>query len=374
MKLLIVCIVKHIEKNGKYYGYAPYVREMNLWGNYVDEIIVVAPIKEVDIIDEIDSAYNHAHIRFTQVPNFNILSVWETFKAFFKIPVIFVQCLFAMAKADHIHLRCPGNISLVACVAQIFFPNKKKSTKYAGNWDPNSNQPWTYRLQQTILRNTFLTRNMQVLVYGEWPNETRNIQPFISATYYEDEKIEFQPKDYSQPLSFVFAGALVVGKRPLLTIQIIESLYQKGIPVILHMYGDGPLMPELQDYVKKNRLETVVFLYGNQDKRVVKASLMDAHFNILPSKSEGWPKAVAEGMFFGCIPIATPVSCVGWMLDDGTRGILIEPELETAVSQIIAALNNADLDAMAKAALDWSQQYTFDRLEEDIRGVLFVRD
>ena len=44
---------------------------------------------------------------------------------------------------------------------------------------------------------------------------------------------------------------------------------------------------------------------------------------ILPSKSEGWPKAIAEGMFFGCIPIATPVSCVPWMLADGSRGILV---------------------------------------------------
>ncbi|WP_163514485.1 glycosyltransferase family 4 protein [Gelidibacter japonicus] len=374
MKLAIFTLVQHSFKDGRYYGYAPYINEMNLWGKYADEVIVVGIKKPSNEVEGIDTAYHHKKLRFVPVPNFNILGIAAIFTTLFKVPYIFFKCAQVMRQADHIHLRCPANVSLVACFTQIFFPNKKKSTKYAGNWDPNSNQPWTYRLQQTILRNTFLTRNMQVLVYGEWPNETTNIQPFISATYYEDEKIEFQPKDYTQPLSFVFAGALVVGKRPLLTIQIIESLFQKGISVRLHMYGDGPLMPELQDYVKRNGLETVVFLYGNQDKRVVKASLMDAHFNILPSKSEGWPKAVAEGMFFGCIPIATPVSCVGWMLGDGTRGILIEPELETAVSQIVTALNNADLDTMAKAALEWSQQYTFDRLEEDIRGVLFVRD
>lgn len=374
MKLAIFTLVQHSFKDGRYYGYAPYINEMNLWGKYADEVIVVGIKKPSNEVEAIDTAYHHKKLRFIPVPNFNILGVSAVLGTLFKVPYIFYKCIQVMRQADHIHLRCPANVSLVACFAQIFFPNKKKSTKYAGNWDPNSNQPWTYRLQQAILRNTFLTRNMQVLVYGEWPNETRNIQPFISATYYESEKIEFQPKDYTQPLSFVFAGALVIGKRPLLTIQIIEALHQKGIPVILHMYGDGPLMPELQDYVKMNGLETVVFLYGNQDKSVVKDSLMDAHFNILPSKSEGWPKAVAEGMFFGCIPIATPVSCVGWMLGDGTRGILIEPELETAVSQIVTALNNADLDVMAKAALDWSQQYTFDRLEADIREVLFVRD
>ncbi|RXJ45415.1 glycosyltransferase family 4 protein [Gelidibacter gilvus] len=370
MKLAIFTLVQHSFKEGQYYGYAPYINEMNLWGNYADEVIVLGIKKPSNEVDGIETAYHHPKLKFVPVPNFNILGMASVFKTLIKVPYIFIKCVQVMRQADHIHLRCPANVSLVACFAQIFFPSKRKSTKYAGNWDPNSNQPWTYRLQQAILRNTFLTRNMQVLVYGEWPNETKNIQPFISATYYESEKIAFQPKDYTQPLSFVFAGALVVGKRPLLTIQIIEALHQKGIPVILHMYGDGPLMPELQDYITRNRLESVVSLYGNQDKSVVKATLMDAHFNILPSKSEGWPKAVAEGMFFGCIPIATPVSCVGWMLGEGTRGILIEPDLETAVSQIVTALKNADLDVMAKAALDWSQQYTFDRLEEDIKEVL----
>ncbi|TXD81683.1 glycosyltransferase family 4 protein [Subsaximicrobium wynnwilliamsii] len=370
MRLAIFTLVQHSFEDGHFYGYGPYVNEMNLWGRYVDELIVVGIKKPNNEVDAIDTPYKNKKITFVPVPNFNILGLLDVFKTSFKVPYIFFKCIQVMRQADHIHLRCPANVSLVACFAQIFFPYKKKSTKYAGNWDPNSKQPWSYRLQQAILRNTFLTRNMQVLVYGEWPHETSNIHPFISATYHESEKVAFSPKNYSDTLHFVFAGALVVGKRPLLTIQIMEALDQKGIPVKLHLYGDGPLMPELQAYLKSHKLEAIVNLYGNQDKSVVKAALMEAHFNILPSKSEGWPKAVAEGMFFGCIPIATPVSCVGWMLGDGTRGILIAPDLDAAVEAIVKALEQADLDAMAEAALDWSQQYTFDRLEADIAEVL----
>jgi glycosyltransferase involved in cell wall biosynthesis len=209
-----------------------------------------------------------------------------------------------------------------------------------------------------------------VLVYGEWPNESKNIQPFISATYTEAEKQPFIKRDYSKTLEFVFAGALVVGKRPLLTIQIIEALNKKGYPSRIHLFGDGPLMTVLKAYVTDFGLDEQVMLYGNRDKEEVKNQLIQSHFNILPSKSEGWPKAVAEGMFFGCIPVATPVSCVSWMLGEGVRGILIEPQLELAVSKILDTLSNSDLDVMAKAAFDWSQQYTFDRLEKDIKKVL----
>lgn len=370
MKLCIVTIVKHSKHDLGYFGYAPYVREMNLWSNYVDGLIVVGPKQEKITINSMEAEYTHPQIEFLAVPSFNILTFWGALKAIFKLPVIFITCIIGMAKADHIHLRCPGNISLVACVAQIFFPFKPKSTKYAGNWDPKSNQPWSYRLQQAILRSRFLTRNMQVLVYGKWPNEPSHVRPFISATYYEADKAPFQPRDYSQTLKLVFAASLVPGKRPLLTIQIVEMLNKRGYSAVLELFGDGPLMLELKDYVTGNGLEDQIIFHGNQDIRLIMDYYKTAHFNILPSKSEGWPKAVAEGMFFGCVPIATPVSCVAWMLGEGERGILIEPDLEAAVNTIIQHLEHENLTSMAKAAQTWSEDYTFDRLEADIAKVL----
>lgn len=369
MTLTIVSSTPHKIIDGTYYAYGPYIREMNLWAKYVDKVVVVAPLSKIKQLSDIEAAYLK-NITFIEVPAFNILNFKNTLRTLVLLPILLSKLYKGISKADHLHMRCPCNLSLLACFVQVLFPNKKKSTKYAGNWDPNSDQPWTYRLQQAILRNTFFTKNIQVLVYGEWPNETKNVLPFISATYYESEMIPFIKRDYTTRLKFVFAGSLVVGKRPFLTIQIIEALNKNGIQSELHMFGDGILMPELRTYVVQRQLENYVHLYGSQDKSEVKKALLDAHFNILPSKSEGWPKAVAEGMFFGCIPIATPVSCVGWMLGDGSRGILIKPELEEAVAQIMDALTSVDLDVMAENALNWSQRYTFNRLEADIAKVL----
>jgi glycosyltransferase involved in cell wall biosynthesis len=211
---------------------------------------------------------------------------------------------------------------------------------------------------------------MQVLVYGKWPNEPAHIQPFISATYYDRDKVAFQTRDYTQTLELVFAASLVPGKRPLLTVQIIEALNNKGYPALLHMFGDGPLRAELEAYIEAHNLEEQVQLYGNRDIQELKAYYQKAHFNILPSKSEGWPKAVAEGMFFGCVPVTTKVSCVDWMLGYGSRGLIIEPQVEAAVALIIEAIKSQNLERMAREAQNWSEQYTFDRLEADIEKVL----
>lgn len=372
MDLAVFSHVKHLWYQDQCYGYGPFVREMNLWSKYTDTMTVLGTNygKEKIRPDGMEAAYTIKNFKLVDVPGFDLLSLTAILFTVFKVPYIFLKCLVLMAKADHIHIRCPGNVGLIACVAQIFCPNKPKSAKYAGNWDPHSQQPWSYRLQQSILRNRFLTRNMQVLVYGAWPNEPAHILPFISATFYEVDKVAFKPRDYRQPLKLVFAASLVPGKRPLLTIQIVEALNQRGFPAVLDLFGDGPLMAELQAYVDAQGLQEQIIFHGNQDIRLIMDYYKEAHFNILPSKSEGWPKAVAEGMFFGCVPIATAVSCVGWMLDFGNRGIIIEPDLEAAVATVVQHLEHKDLTAMAQAAQAWSEDYTFDRLEADIARVL----
>src|SRR5690606_5258950 len=135
------------------------------------KVEVVAPLLEEK--EEITGlAYEHSPLSFTRVPAFDLLSPKGIIAALFKIPVMCFRMLKVMNRADHLHLRCPGNIGLLACILQVFFPGKRKTAKYAGNWDPEAKQPWTYKLQRWILSNTFLTRNMTVLVYGGWPGQT----------------------------------------------------------------------------------------------------------------------------------------------------------------------------------------------------------
>lgn len=366
--LAIFTLVTHKEKDGKLYGYSPYVSEINMWASHFEKIIVVGCFSKSKDIDRLEKQYAHHSVELFKVPVFNVKSVLGLLKLVFNLPHMIFKMAKAMQTADHLHFRCPSNVSAIAALVQIIYPKKSKTTKYAGNWDPRSNQPIGYRFQKWLLSNTFFTKNMKVLVYGDWKDKSKYVVPFMSATYNESEKVEYHNRDFSDRLKFVFTGAMVIGKRPLLTIKIIEALKNKGISSELHMFGDGPLIDDVKLYVKAHGLEDVVFIYGNQPKDNVKQCLLDAHFTILPSKSEGWPKAIAEGMFFGAIPISTKISCLPWILDFGKRGILIEPSVDSAVNTIIDSLEKGDLhlNQLSKKALEWSQQYTVDRLESEI--------
>jgi glycosyltransferase involved in cell wall biosynthesis len=370
MTFLIITHVPHSIEQENYFAYGPYVAEMNLWCRHIDELILVAPLANSSKTS-IDIDYRHKKIQLIGVEPINLSGLKAILRTIVKLPKISWQIYRAMQQADHIHLRCPGNIGLLGCVVQMLFPNKPKTAKYAGNWDPKSKQPWSYRLQKRILGNTVVTRNMQVLVYGEWEGSTKNIKPFFTASYTEADKLPFTQKNLEGKINFVFAGTLVKGKNPLYAIQLVGALFQKGYDVHLELYGEGVERKFLENYIVVQQLESIISLKGNQTQEIVKKAYQDSHFVVLPSESEGWPKAIAEGMFWGCLPIATAVSCVPFMLDHGDRGVLLEMNLEKDVIQIERVLSNeSDFYDKRTKASDWSRNYTLDVFEEAIKELL----
>lgn len=350
--------------------YKPYETEMQIWAKNTASISFCCPIWNEDR-NLLKSAVSFSISDITELKEFHIKSLLSVFTV---IPAVFYnsyQIYKSMRSADHIHLRCPGNMGLIGCVVQVFFPNKKKTAKYAGNWDLKAKQPWSYRLQKWILNNTMLTKNMQVLVYGAWEGSSKNIKSFFTATYSESEKEEVKKRDWSGSIRFMFVGTLVDGKRPLYALQLVEELVKDGKTVSLQFLGEGHQRELLEDYIATHKLGAFVKLEGNQTKETVLEAYKNAHFLILASKSEGWPKVVPEAMFWGAVPIATKISCVPYMLDDGKRGILLEMNLEKDVSKIRTILDNAPLlDEMTQKGVDWSRHYTLEKFESEIKALL----
>ncbi|MEO2064622.1 MAG: glycosyltransferase family 4 protein [Christiangramia sp.] len=388
MRFSVFTHAEHYLYENRLYSYGPYVKEMNYWIRGFEEVRIIAPLSE-KMPGRIDSFYEHPKIQIADIPRLHFKKN-SFFRNLEKSLQVMKACFTEMKKADHIHLRCPGNTGMIAMIISSLLPSKPKTVKYAGNWDPKSEQPLSYRFQKWWLSNTFLTRNAKVLVYGNWENQIKNIIPFFTASFSETEKIS-ATKEFKAPFCFIFCGSLVEGKNPLLALQIIHQLYSKDLDVSLDIYGDGEEMESILRYIEKHELENIITMHGNQPQEILKKAYQEAHFSILPSKSEGWPKALAEGMFFGCIPIGTAVSCVPWMLGEGCRGILLQappapplalpsplnsPKGEKgrvlgAAERISRLLKNEEeMEKMSQRAREWSQQYTLERFRDEIHKLL----
>lgn len=371
MNFLIVSHVLHKSYKGSLYAYAPYVQEMNLWLKHVNSVTIVAPLIECEHVSPIDIAYQHQNININTIPQIQFTSLKTSIASLFKLPKIIYAIFKACKNTDHIHLRCPGNIGLLGCFVQILFPKKIKTAKYAGNWDPKAKQPLSYRFQKWLLKNELLTKNMKVLVYGDWKDKSKNIVPFFTASYFENEKIEVLSKALDGTIIILFVGTLSSGKQPLLTVKTVKELTDSGFNIHLDIYGEGQQRSIIEDYIYKNNISKHVTLHGNKDKSTLKKAYQKAHFLVFISKSEGWPKAIAEAMFWKCLPISTKVSCVPEMLNHGERGSIVDPKIEAIIDEFSFYLDNKGVyqEKVEKAYL-WSRTYTLDRFEAEITKLL----
>jgi glycosyltransferase involved in cell wall biosynthesis len=268
MKLGIITHAAHKIKDKHLYAYEPYVREMNLWTKNASKIRVVAPFLKDDVV-EIESAYSDS-VQLKKIPAFNTLTIKNKLNAVVKVPYIIASIFKTFFWAEHIHIRCPGNVGLLACIVQIFFPNKQKTIKYAGNWDPNSKQPFSYRLQKKILSNTFFTRNSKVLVYGEWENQTKNIIPFFTASYSSSEVSINDTKYLENTIKVLYVGTLSENKRPLLTVESVHQLIKEGNNIQLNMYGDGPEYTKIENTLMKIIYTSIFFYMAIGQKKLLR--------------------------------------------------------------------------------------------------------
>ena len=370
MKFAIITQITHKKKGSQWFSYAPYIREMQLWQQYVSEIQIVSPISKEEIgVNEM--AYLEKDIPHVRINEFDITNFKNILKAIVEIPLILTKIYREMKWADHIHLRCPGNVGLLGCFVQILFPKTPKTVKYAGNWDPKSRQPVSYRLQKWVLSNTFLTKNCKVLVYGNWKNQSRNIIPFFTASYSENEIKDIPEKRLNKEINLIFVGNFSKGKQPLKSVEVAEQLHNNGHSIKLNMYGEGVEFKNIESYVEKNSLNNFVKLHGNQSKETIKRAFQESHFLVFISKSEGWPKVVAEAMFWSCLPISTSVSCIPYMLGEGKRGTITKGDKTEIVQIIEGHLNNEQkyLSSVYQAK-EWSQNYTIEKFSKAINELL----
>lgn len=102
------------------------------------------------------------------------------------------------------------------------------------------------------------------------------------------------------------------------------------------IFGEGPLRPELQSCIHRNKLHHAVTLAGYRDD--LDELLPNADVAVLPSYTEGLPNAVLEACAAGVPVVATAVGGTPEVLADGDGGFLVPPGDAAALADRINAL------------------------------------
>jgi glycosyltransferase involved in cell wall biosynthesis len=250
---------------------------------------------------------------------------------------------------------------------------KPRLAKYAGQWNDYEGEASSCRWQKGLLRSRWW--GAPVLVYGEWPDQPSHIVPFFTSVMDEaqmDRARTAELRDWTKrPLEVLFVGRLSEAKNVDIIMRAIAQLQRETESVRLRIVGDGPMRGSLEALARDLGIGDSVMFEG----AVPQATVLDfyelAHVLVLASQTEGWPKAISEGMAFGLVCIGSDRGLAPQMLGDG-RGLLVEPrDIQALTGAIRSVLRNPNrAEEIAKRAAAWSQQFTLERFRDALREVL----
>ncbi len=127
------------------------------------------------------------------------------------------------------------------------------------------------------------------------------------------------PTSVAGGLDVAFVGSLIPRKRPEDLVHAISNLVRRDCrSVRLHLFGDGPLRGAIESIIQSEHLERYVHLYGFRNDLIPLLGSMSAC--VLPSGSEGTPRAILEAMTLGKTCVVADYPGVHDLIDNGRTG------------------------------------------------------
>jgi glycosyltransferase involved in cell wall biosynthesis len=143
----------------------------------------------------------------------------------------------------------------------------------------------------------------------------------------------------------VAALRTVKGHRHL--IEACRLLHSSGVPLRCHLVGGGPLESELRAEIERTGLGAQVLLHGPLPREEVLARMRAAHVLVQPSivdregRREGIPVTLMEAMGCGLAVVASRLSGIPELIEDGRSGLLVPPGDAHALAEALARLRSA---------------------------------
>ncbi|MDN3725301.1 glycosyltransferase [Aequorivita sp. SDUM287046] len=358
MTLAIISHTEHYQNpDGTIVGWGPTISEINHLANAFEEIYHIAflhpgnpPPSSLPYISE--------NIKFVPLKPVGGNGIEAKLRILGNIPAIINTVGKTLKKVDIFQLRTPTGMGVFLIPYLTFFSNKKGWYKYAGNWN-QTQPPLGYALQRWMLKN----QSRKVTINGSWPNQPEHCLTFENPCLTEKERKEglliTKEKSFELPFTFCFVGRLEDAKGVQRIIDAFGALDSLENLKVIHFIGNGVKMDSYKAQCKALNLPVIFHGFLNRDE--VFHIYREAQFILLPSDSEGFPKVIAEGMNFGCIPIVSDISSIGQYVN-GMNGFLINPINEFRLRellQIVLSKNTNNLYKMASDCYLGASKFTF---------------
>lgn len=375
VKLAILSNMAHYRRDGRVVGWGPAVLEIDQLATLFDSVHHVACLHD-GVAPASALPYSSDRVTVTGVPPAGGESLRDKLRVLQRTPGYVRAMWSALDDADCVHVRCPANASLVAILLLALRRSPRlRWVKYAGNWRPRDDEPWSYTLQRW-----WLGRNLHrglVTVNGRWPDQPSHVHSFSNPCLTEADLREGASaggvKSLTSPIRMLYVGRVEEAKGCGRAIDVLRRLESRGIAAHLDVVGDGLERNGFERDANSAGLSGRVRFTGWMPRTELGRLYAEAHFLLLPSRcSEGWPKVLSEAMAYGVVPVTSDVSSIPQYLEKFRTGRALAPlDVDAYASAISSYKDHPERwKAESRNAIEAAKLFSYERYLAAVRNLL----
>lgn len=369
-KLLVISDTAVYREGDHLLAFEPVVRELEALAKSFDEIIWLGC--RIHAKSTALKTPESKKIRIVAMPSTSN-KTFNAVRVLFSYPLFLFYILRYLPSATHVHTRAPSHPAIIGILFSFFDRSRVYWHKYAGDWVAPS-APATYRLQRKWLR-ALQFANIRVTVNGKWQNDPGHVYAFENPCFYKNEQqqalISAAEKKFSAGISLLFVGNLNNNKG---IVELLDAIQYHNVPAIfkdLYVVGSGPLLETAN--IRATQIDKLrIHIIGHVNRGQLNEYYSRCHVLMLPSRSEGFPKVIAEAAMYGCIPVVTNISSLSQYITTGVNGFLLHNNSPATIAETLSVLaQHNDLTSISRNATLLSKKFTFEHFIDRIHGEIF---
>ena len=175
----------------------------------------------------------------------------------------------------------------------------------------------------------------------------------------------------------VWVGRLVPQKRIGMLFEAVRALLEEFPDLDLHLLGDGPMRPELEEQVVRLGIADRVVFHGALATDARDELIRTAWLSVTASESEGWGPGVVEANAQG-VPVlayrrpglqdAVRHGDTGWLVDEG---VALGPAVATALRGLADPLFAEQIGVRAQR---WVARFTWDEMAQQVSRIVLAEE
>lgn len=186
---------------------------------------------------------------------------------------------------------------------------------------------------------------------------------------YDEQRFRPMPH-HNDVIQLITVCRLVPAKGLDTLLYACAKLKQRGLPFVLHIIGDGPMRPQLEQLAIDLNLYDDIIFYGYMLHPEQFMPFFDVF--VLPSQAEAFGSVFAEAALCQLALVGTNVGGIAEQIEDGSNGLLVPVGDVEALAEVLQKVieNRELLQTLAKNACQKAKSvYSLSRVIEQLEAV-----